>query len=61
METVIAAINDDKEELVKESADLLYHLSVLWADAGIDPTEVWTELKQREGTSGIVEKSSRTN
>jgi len=44
---------------VGESADLLYHLLVLWADAGIRPEDVLAELERREGTSGIAEKNSR--
>eukprot|EP00190_Bangiopsis_sp_CCMP1999_P001499 CAMPEP_0198736220 /NCGR_PEP_ID=MMETSP1475-20131203/64289_1 /TAXON_ID= ORGANISM="Unidentified sp., Strain CCMP1999" /NCGR_SAMPLE_ID=MMETSP1475 /ASSEMBLY_ACC=CAM_ASM_001111 /LENGTH=336 /DNA_ID=CAMNT_0044499993 /DNA_START=161 /DNA_END=1171 /DNA_ORIENTATION=+ len=59
VEAVIAGVNDDREELIKESADLLYHLNVLWADAGVAPGEVWGELRRREGTSGIAEKQSR--
>ena len=58
-ETVIAAIRQDKAELAKESADVLYHLLVLWADAGIRPEDVLAELERREGTSGIAEKNSR--
>ncbi len=45
--------------LAAESADLLYHLLVLWADAGLDPAEVWAALAAREGRSGIDEKKSR--
>ncbi len=45
--------------LVGESADLLYHLLVLWEDAGIAPAEVWRLLEARAGTSGIAEKQSR--
>lgn len=48
-----------KVGVVSESADLLYHLSVLWADMGIEPEEVWAELAAREGVSGILEKSNR--
>lgn len=58
VEVVVAALSDDKR-LVAESADLLYHLLVLWADAGIAPEDVWRELARREGVSGIVEKASR--
>jgi 2-C-methyl-D-erythritol 2,4-cyclodiphosphate synthase len=50
----------NKGGVVKESADLLYHLNVLWADMGIRPEDVWAELESREGTSGIAEKSART-
>ena len=45
--------------MVGESADLLYHLLVAWAEAGIAPEEVLAELERREGTSGIAEKASR--
>lgn len=60
VEVVIDATKGDKTGVVKESADLLYHLSVLWADMDIRPDDVWAELEAREGTSGIVEKASRT-
>lgn len=59
VEAVIEAMRDDKEALAAESADLLYHLLVLWADAGLTPDEVWEKLSAREGTSGITEKASR--
>ena len=58
-ETVIAAIQRDKTELAKESADVLYHLMVLWAVSGITPEEVYSVLKSREGQSGLEEKASR--
>jgi len=58
VETVIAAI-EGNSGLIGESADLLYHLLVLWADAGVAPNEVWNALESRMGTSGIVEKQSR--
>ena len=45
--------------MVAESADLLYHLLVLWAEMEIDPTDVWAELQRREGVSGIDEKNAR--
>ena len=44
---------------VSESADLLYHLLVLWAAKGVTPEEVWRALEAREGTSGIAEKAAR--
>jgi phosphoribosyl-ATP pyrophosphohydrolase len=59
VEAVIEAVGGDRRALVGESADLLYHLLVLWADAGIAPDEVWAELQRREGISGIAEKKSR--
>lgn len=58
-ETVIAAVKNDREHIVSESADLLYHLLVLWADAGIKPSDVSACLEKREGISGIEEKRSR--
>ena len=58
-EVVIEAIKGDRVGLVKESADLLYHLNVLWAAAGVSPSEVYAELERREGKSGIAEKASR--
>jgi len=59
VETVIEAIRGDRAKLADESADLLYHLMVLWADARLDPSEVFAHLAAREGTSGIEEKKSR--
>lgn len=59
VETIIAALVKGKPEIVSESADLLYHLLVLWADKGVLPADVWAELSRREGISGIAEKASR--
>jgi phosphoribosyl-ATP pyrophosphohydrolase len=59
IETVIEAMGGDKAKLAEESADLLYHLLVLWADAGLRPEDVYGVLAAREGTSGIAEKVSR--
>lgn len=59
VETVIAAVAKDKEHVVSESADLMYHLCVLWADAGVCPEDVFQTLEKREGVSGIAEKNSR--
>ncbi len=58
-ETVIAAASGTAAEVARESADLLYHLLVLWAASGVKPAEVWSELARREGTSGIAEKAAR--
>ena len=58
-EAVIAAIQDDREEVVKESADLLFHLLVLLADMGLTLDDVRAELARREGVSGIAEKAAR--
>lgn len=59
LETAIAAVSETPADIAAESADLLYHLLVLWADAGIDPADVWAELARRQGISGIAEKNSR--
>ncbi|MDR3528438.1 MAG: phosphoribosyl-ATP diphosphatase [Rhizomicrobium sp.] len=59
IETVIAAAAGKRAEIVTESADLVYHLLVLWAAAGIEPEEVYHTLASREGRSGLEEKASR--
>ncbi len=59
VECLIEAVSGNRDALVAESADVLYHLLVLWVDAGIRPDEVWAELQRREGVSGIAEKASR--
>jgi phosphoribosyl-ATP pyrophosphohydrolase len=59
VETVIEAINGKRKAVISESADLLYHLLVLWAARGIDIDDVWAELATREGISGIAEKAAR--
>jgi phosphoribosyl-ATP pyrophosphohydrolase len=59
VETVIEAMKPDSAKLADESADLLYHLLVLWADAGLKPDDVYAVLAAREGVSGIAEKASR--
>ncbi len=59
VETVIAAVDEGNERLVRESADLLYHMLVLWAHKGVLPSEVWQELERRFGTSGVAVKEAR--
>jgi phosphoribosyl-ATP pyrophosphohydrolase len=59
VEAVVAAVAEDEAALVAESADLLYHLLVLWAARGITPDAVWAELARREARSGLAEKASR--
>ena len=61
VEAVIEGVRDNPAALVGESADLLYHLLVLWAVAGVSPAEVAAELARREGKSGIEEKRARAN
>jgi len=60
VEVVIEGVRDDAAALVGESADLLYHLLVLWVAAGISPADVAAELTRREGTSGLAEKRARS-
>lgn len=60
VECVIEATIGNRDATVLESADVLYHLMVIWVDAGIRPEEVWAELARRQGISGIAEKASRT-
>jgi phosphoribosyl-ATP pyrophosphohydrolase len=56
VEVVVDVMRGDREAAVRESADLLYHLVVLWADAGIRPADVWAEMDRRETLLGIAEK-----
>ncbi len=59
VETALAAVDGDMADITSESADLLFHLMVLWADAGIDPADVLDELDRRAGASGLDEKAGR--
>jgi len=59
VETVIEGVGDNRAALISESADLLYHLLLLWAVAGVSPAEVAAELVRRENVSGIAEKRAR--
>jgi phosphoribosyl-ATP pyrophosphohydrolase len=56
VEVVIDAINGQPEAVVRESADLLYNLVVLWVHAGVRPEDVWAEMMRREAMFGIAEK-----
>ena len=60
VETVIAATANRPGEIISESADLLFHLMVLWADSGLRPEDIYAELARREGLSGLEEKAART-
>ncbi len=59
VETTIAAVAQGNDHVVRESADLLYHLLVLWAAKGVSPSDVWEELDRRFGTSGVAVKEAR--
>ncbi len=56
IEVVIDAVNGNAPAVVRESADLLYNLTVLWAAAGVKPEDVWREMERREHLLGIAEK-----
>ncbi|MEK9279401.1 MULTISPECIES: phosphoribosyl-ATP diphosphatase [unclassified Bradyrhizobium] len=56
IEVVIDAVHGDSEAVIRESADLLYNLTVLWASAGVRPDDVWREMARREDMLGIAEK-----
>ena len=59
IKTPIAPSTFKKKELAEESADLLYHLLVLWAHRDLPPADVWAALARREGLSGVEEKRQR--
>ena len=58
-EVILEFLNNKKNNVIKESADLLYHLCVMWVSADIKPADVWNELQKRKGISGFDEKKSR--
>lgn len=60
VECLIEAVAGNRDALIGESADVLYHLLVLWVSSGVQPADVWAELVRREGISGIAEKAART-
>ncbi len=60
VEVAIASAQHDSTQIIYESADLLFHLMLLWKSHGIEPEIVMAELKRRECSSGIAEKASRT-
>ena len=60
IEVVIDSVNGDAQAVVRESADLLYNLTVLWASAGVQPDDVWLEMERREMLLGIAEKMPKT-
>jgi len=55
VETVIEGMRGDKDRLAEESADLLYHLLVLWADQNVRPEAIWQALAKRRETSAMVQ------
>ena len=58
-EVILEYLDSNKNNVIKESADLLYHLCVMWVSVDVKPDDVWNELQKRKGTSGLDEKKSR--
>ncbi len=58
-EAALAAAVGDRAELIAESADLLYHLTVLWASLEVAPNDVWAEMQTREAAYGLAEKRAK--
>ena len=59
VEAALAAVGGKKKEIIAESADVLYHLLVLWAATGVKPQSVYDALEKRRGRSGLTEKKAR--
>jgi phosphoribosyl-ATP pyrophosphohydrolase len=59
VETLIEGVRGDKVRLAEESADLLYHLLVLWADQGVRPDAIWEALAKRRETSTMVQNGGQ--
>jgi phosphoribosyl-ATP pyrophosphohydrolase len=60
IEVVIDAVNGNSAAVVRESADLFYNLTVLWASAGVRPDDVWREMARRERLLGMAEKMPKS-
>ena len=58
-EVILEYLDNNKNNVIKESADLLYNLCVMWLSADVKPADIWNELQKRKGTSGYDEKKSR--
>ena len=59
IEVILEYLDNNRDKIIKESADLIYHLCVMWISANIKPGEIWNELHKRKGISGLDEKKSR--
>ena len=59
VEVALECAAGNRDEVVRESADLLYHLVVLWYEAGVQPKEIWAEMDRREKLYGIAEKITK--
>ena len=60
IEVVIDSVSGDTQAVVRESADLLYNITVLWASAGVRPEDIWLEMERRELLLGIAEKMPKS-
>ena len=58
-EVILEYLDNNKNNVIKESADLLYHLCVMWVSVDVKPADIWNELQKRKGISGFDEKKSR--
>jgi len=56
MEVGLDAVQMNRESVILESADMLYHLAVVWAECGVSPDDVMAEIDRRERVYGIAEK-----
>ena len=61
VEVILEYLDNNKNNIIKESADLLYHLCVIWISSDVNPDDVWCELHRRRGISGLEEKKRRLN
>ena len=59
IEVILEYLANDKGKIIKESSDLLYHLSVMWISSEVNPKDIWNELEKRKGISGLDEKKGR--
>ena len=59
-EVALEAVQANRDGVILESADLLYNLCVLWVEAGVEPEEIWAEIKRREKMMGVAEKLPKT-
>ena len=59
IEVILEYLDDNKNKIIKESTDLLYHLCVMWISSDIKPSDIWDELHRRKGISGLEEKKRR--
>lgn len=59
VELALAAAAEGKQEIINESADLLFHMLILWSATGVTPGDVLNECQRREGVSGLDEKAGR--